>query len=295
MNEKLMGLVLAYALGLENEKTEALKQVLKSYDIHQIDNFIKSKLSDFSSEIIRDFLDDQFSKQVKEPLFMHQDTNEIEELSFGIECEKNSISNVIKVVDKQAQLELDEAMLESLIDGIDDNYLGPLELIEKETNIVVDQTKIEEIYQEIIDEDVSELEDLIDSYLDNIAQEIKEAKDEFDEGTIKQIKEVYQNLNNEFIVEYYNLKEELALEYKIGTKILLLHRNSFKNVLNLNVFAEEVTKLGYDINVDETKMIVDAIKVLEVIDGCILSEIFECANLSAQYQGYYEGYLIKEA
>ena len=88
------------------------------------------------------------------------------------------------------------------------------------------------------------------------------------------------------------MKDAIANEYLTVNKVIVLHRLSFKDVENLRQFVEITLKHDYQINADEKKQIVDAIKECENTEEKIISSIFDIANQAALLNGEYEGYRI---
>ena len=88
------------------------------------------------------------------------------------------------------------------------------------------------------------------------------------------------------------MKDAIAGEYLTVKKVIILHRLSFVEVENLRQFIEIALKHNYQINADEKKLIVDAIKECENTEEKIISTIFDIANQAALLNGEYEGYRI---
>lgn len=142
-----------------------------------------------------------------------------------------------------------------------------------------------------------------DAYLDELIDELKgdlETKPEPEvvetpvvDDVYARIQELYPGLNASFIRSVYNLKETIAEEYPLDKMVIILHRLSFKDLSNLQLFTDIVINHDYRVNVDENKMIVDILKEFRNTDGKILTNIFEVANQAKVLDGEYEGYHIE--
>ncbi|MBO4919043.1 MAG: hypothetical protein J5365_02695, partial [Erysipelotrichaceae bacterium] len=123
-----------------------------------------------------------------------------------------------------------------------------------------------------------------DQERETLEQELKE--------TSVHIREIYPYLSDSFIMGVCSMKDAIAGEYLTVKKVIILHRLSFVEVENLRQFIEIALKHNYQINADEKKMIVDAIKECENTEEKIISSIFDIANQAAVLKGEYEGYRI---
>ena len=123
-----------------------------------------------------------------------------------------------------------------------------------------------------------------DQERETLQQELKE--------TSEHIREIYPYLSVSFIMGVCSMKDAIANEYLTVSKVIVLHRLSFKDVENLRQFVEITLKHDYQINADEKKLIVDAIKECENTEEKIISTIFDIANQAALLNGEYEGYRI---
>lgn len=123
-----------------------------------------------------------------------------------------------------------------------------------------------------------------DQERETLEQELRE--------TSEHIREIYPYLSVSFIMGVCSMKDAIANEYLTVDKVIVLHRLSFKDVENLRQFVEITLKHNYQINADEKKLIVDAIKECENTEEKIISSIFDIANQAALLNGDYEGYRI---
>ena len=123
-----------------------------------------------------------------------------------------------------------------------------------------------------------------DQERESLEQELRE--------TSEHIREIYPYLSVSFIMGVCSMKDAIANEYLTVNKVIVLHRLSFKDVENLRQFVEITLKHDYQINADEKKQIVDAIKECENTEEKIISSIFDIANQAALLNGEYEGYRI---
>lgn len=106
------------------------------------------------------------------------------------------------------------------------------------------------------------------------------------------IHDAFPSLSVSFVRSVYDLKDSFASENPQESSIILLHRILFKNVDELRSFVEIVLNHDYNINADESKMIVDTFKQVANADGKIMTNIFEVANQANVLNGVYEGYRI---
>ena len=123
-----------------------------------------------------------------------------------------------------------------------------------------------------------------DQERESLEQELRE--------TSEHIREIYPYLSVSFIMGVCSMKDAIANEYLTVNKVIVLHRLSFKDVENLRQFVEITLKHDYQINADEKKQIVNAIKECENTEEKIISSIFDIANQAALLNGEYEGYRI---
>lgn len=172
--------------------------------------------------------------------------------------------------------------------------------------------------KEEVSEDLPEEKEDIDSYVQQLVDELRteeekeeaetktetpveeelpeqddEEKEDTNEDDIyQQINEMYPYLSSDFIHRVYELKEAIAQNYPLNEMMVVLHRVHFDRLDDLQQFVEIVSNHGYNVNVDETKMIVDLFRRYLNTDGKILSNIFEIANQASLLHGVYEGYWI---
>lgn len=299
MQEHNLGLVAALiGMNLNINGIEDLKQYLSSLNQDDLKDFVSRNLKDFDLERFKKKIDKHVFKQnlVKSISFMQGNINDDIEKSNTYEAEDEIVSNVKVLTNTIDQLAYDEMLLDNMLDKVDNNYLNEqedLNIPKANTKIKIDDEVIKSVFDEIDDED-EKLEKLMDQYLDGIQKELSKSIVRYDESTIEKISKVYTHLSKDFIIEYFELKQSLALEYKINTKVILLHRSQFKDLTHLQEFVNIVSSNNYCVNVDENKLIVDSIISFKVSDGKILSEIFEVADITASQDGYYEGYLIEK-
>ena len=171
-------------------------------------------------------------------------------------------------------------------------------------------SEIDDIFADILNQENEEVvepseptEAEEDAYLDELIDELKgnlETKVEPEvvetpsvDDVYARIQELYPGLNAGFIRSVYNLKETIAEEYPLDKMVIILHRLSFKDLGNLQLFTDIVINHDYRVNVDENKMIVDILKEFRNTDGKILTNIFEVANQAKVLDGEYEGYHIE--
>ena len=119
------------------------------------------------------------------------------------------------------------------------------------------------------------------------------------EEEYKENDEIYENimaaypyLSKDFIRTIFSQKEEIEDSYEENKDYILLHRINFSDVEELHEFAEIMVEHGYEINVDEKKMIVDTFGEIINEDGVILTNILGIANQAKILNGVYEGYCV---
>lgn len=139
-------------------------------------------------------------------------------------------------------------------------------------------------------------------YVSSLVDELKAkmiAEDEAKAKKEKENKEMYEkisknfpNLSIGFVKSAYAIKDDLNKEMPEGDKAYVLHRCLFKSVDELRQFVEIVLEHGYQINADESKLMVDSIKEVNNNSGRILTNIFEVANQANMLNASYDGYRI---
>ena len=174
------------------------------------------------------------------------------------------------------------------------------EIVENEDKIEKEEIKEVPIDEKQVKEDISETN--TNSYVSSLIGDLrsqlikeeeykKQEKAKSDE-IFDRISKIYPYLSDGFVRSVYELKESLASEYPIGTRLIVLHRVSFNDVENLRKFVEIGLNHDYTINADENKKIVDIFKEFVNSDGRILTNIYEIANQGYLLNGNYEGYNI---
>lgn len=192
--------------------------------------------------------------------------------------------------------------LDVMFDGDDISFSSYDEQVqdvsdEAETEEVVDEEEVseeveivEEVKEDLRDENEKYVDGLLNNYdfVNNKVNEILDAREE----VYKVISKMYPNLNYAFIKSAYDLKDSIAEEYPEDLKIIILHRATFKEVEDLRKYAEVMMNHNYQVNVDETQMMVDTLKSYKNVDGLILNSIFEVSNQVHLINGVYEGYCV---
>ncbi|MDO5440505.1 MAG: hypothetical protein Q4F12_03085 [Erysipelotrichaceae bacterium] len=112
------------------------------------------------------------------------------------------------------------------------------------------------------------------------------------EAIYSDIMEAYPYLNKGFIRSAYEQKNEIKDEYEENKEYILLHRLIFSDLDELHEFVEIMMSHDYTVNVDETKMIVDAFNKFVNEDGSILASILSIANQAKILNGEYDGYRV---
>ncbi len=159
-----------------------------------------------------------------------------------------------------------------------------MDLQQKEDSRKKEKSKQENRY-------VSSLIDDLKAKMDKEDDVKKEAEEAYRQ-IFDSIHKTYPYLSNAFIRNVYDQKDEIAKDYPLNEKVVILHRTAFRNVENLRQYVEIALKHGYMINADEKKLIVDVFKVHVNSDGKIMASIYEVANQSALLSGEYEGYKV---
>lgn len=299
MQEHNLGLVAALiGMNLDVEELKELKEYLSSLNQEDLKSFVLKNINDFDLQRFKKKVDKHIFKQsqIKNISFMHGNINDDFEKTYVLETD-DILNSDIKILNSiKDQLAYDEMLLDKMIDKVDNDYLNEhenLNIPKADTKVKITDEVIKEVFDEIDLEDKN-LEKMMTEYLDGIQKELSKASVRYNESTIDKISKVYTHLSREFIIEYFDLKQSLALEYKINSEVILLHRSQFKDLTNLQEFVNIVSSNNYHVNVDENKLIVDSIISFRVSDGKILSEIFEIADITAAQDGYYEGYLVEK-
>ncbi len=275
-------------------------------------------ISDSLREFGRELLDGILT-QNDEPIDIHSDIE-----SVMAEQNTDSKEDIINDIERLlASLDEDESVAQSEdYQELEDDYFAKIKeaidstLVSDENGEAVDMAQalsddekvedddIDSIFQEILrqekanDEKIEESENIEDEYLDSLADELEKALKEDEVQDEKKdvyamINELYPYLSLNFVRAVYDLKEEIAFEYPLDEKLVLLHRISFENIEDLRQFTEIVLDHDYRVNVDENKMIVDVFKWFKNEDGKILTNIFEIANQARLLNGSYEGYHVE--
>ena len=275
-------------------------------------------ISDSLREFGRELLDGILT-QDDEPIDIHSDIE-----SVMAEQNTDSKEDIINDIERLlASLDEDESVAQSEdYQELEDDYFAKIKeaidstLVSDENGEAIDMAQalsddekvedddIDSIFQEILrqekanDEKIEESENIEDEYLDSLADELEKALKEDEVQDEKKdvyamINELYPYLSLNFVRAVYDLKEEIAFEYPLDEKLVLLHRISFENIEDLRQFTEIVLDHDYRVNVDENKMIVDVFKWFKNEDGKILTNIFEIANQARLLNGSYEGYHVE--
>lgn len=174
------------------------------------------------------------------------------------------------------------------------------EIVENEDRVEKEEIKEVPIDEKQVKEDISETN--TNSYVSSLIgdlrsqlikeEEYKKQEKAKNDEIFDRISKIYPYLSDGFVRSVYELKESLASEYPIGTRLIVLHRVSFNDVENLRKFVEIGLNHDYTINADENKKIVDIFKEFVNSDGRILTNIYEIANQGYLLNGNYEGYNI---
>lgn len=275
---------------------------------------ISDSLREFGRELL-----DGILKQDDEPIDIHSDIDSVMDEQSD-ESKEDIINDIERLL---ASLDEDESVAQSEdYQELEDDYFAKIKeaidstLVSDENGEAIDMSEalgddekvedddIDSIFQEILrqekanDDKIEESENIEDEYLDSLADELEKALKEDEVQDEKKdvyamINELYPYLSLNFVRAVYDLKEEIAAEYPLDEKLVLLHRISFENIEDLRQFTEIVLDHDYRVNVDENKMIVDVFKWFKNEDGKILTNIFEIANQARLLNGSYEGYHVE--
>lgn len=232
------------------------------------------------------------SQEIGAPIEDEQDyVDEIQDEELVNAVKKTATNDDIEEIVPIERNEKQDAEIDSIFSEIVENENKPVEIIEetKEEPVQVEETKEEPVQ---VQETKSYVSSLIDDLRTQLVreEEAKKAKAEKDNDIFVRINKIYPYLPEGFVRSVYELKESLASEYRIGSKLIVLHRILFKDVENLRKFVEIGLNHEYAINADENKMIVDIFKEFTNTDGKILTNIYEVANQGYLLNGTYEGY-----
>lgn len=216
------------------------------------------------------------------------EVDDLKELNTKINEIEAAINKLNRFADNEENKDQKLAMIMNNVDNYLDDQNDKIKI-----NTPIDEEVINRVYQEVLNEqNHNDLDEHINVYLDSLVDQFKELDSNQDQKIINKISSYYNNLSDDFIKDYYQLKDILASEYQIGDDVMILHRLIFKDINQLRHFVDIVVDHGYLVNVDEVKGLVDVFRRIKVVDGKILSEIFDIANQAAYLAGRYEGYLI---
>lgn len=179
--------------------------------------------------------------------------------------------------------------------------------------VLVDEDKkdedleIDDIFNEIINKDEDENiffneeeekheDDIyVSSLINDLKAQLLKEEEEKEKQLAKrneiymQINKMYPYLSQAFIRSVYDMKDSIAIEYP-RENVVILHRLVFETLDELQQFVEIVLGHDYNVNVDESRKIVDVFKEHYNTDGKIITNIFEIANQAKLLNGNYEGY-----
>ncbi len=167
-------------------------------------------------------------------------------------------------------------------------------------NEILGNEERQEIKAEVKNTEKPELPDN-EEYLKELVKQLKNKIKEENEkkpvvdkkvSVFEKISNLYPYLSGGFIRAVYGMKDGIARENPVGSRIILLHRIYFADVEGLRQFVEIVSNHDYTVNVDEDKLLVDVFREHINSDGKILTNIFEIANQAKVLDGEYEGYRI---
>lgn len=148
--------------------------------------------------------------------------------------------------------------------------------------------------EEIILHNLSEeeVEDKIDE--DNISHEnqSESVKNNKMNDDITRINELYPYLTSDFIQAIYSQKEPIEQDFPSNNIANIYHHIIFNNLDELYCFVEIVTNHDYVVSVDENTHSVKIGKEILIVDGKIISDIFNIANQSALLNGDYQGFSV---
>lgn len=291
--------------------SDITNEISKSDD--NIDNI--SEDDELINEIIKNMAlhESEDADSQKEVEHIEEDKNnttvdDVKDISIDESVDSNEISNIFtEIVNNEGADIADDKMSgesESQISNVDNiphivESVIPDEPIENEVleqQINVDDNMPHIVESVIPEEPASNNETYVNSLLDDLREQLikeeaeKKEKEDRNREIYERISKLYPYLPNDFIINTYDLKDELAKEYEMDKKIIILHRVSFKDVDNLRKFVEIGMNHEYAINADEKKLIVDIFKEFVNSDGRILTNIYEIANQGYLLHGEYEGY-----
>ena len=248
-----------------------------------------------------------------EEIFVEEETNEedpfakLEEEVDNVDSELESFIEVAEEIPVMFSEETDENLVNYEADNkvVDQTEIpsfmgGPVRNEVKSEPVV--EEKVEEFVEpeefvEVVDELEEPEEIVVEEEMVEEEPVEEEVTSNFNEANnlhtvYTQIHEMYPYLDLEFISNVYDLKEVIAANYPLDEPVIVLHRINFNDLDDLRQFVEIVSNHGYNVNVDENKMIVDTFRRYINSDGKILTNIFEIANQANLLRGHYEGYRI---
>ena len=266
-----------------HELDSIFNEVLAHEDIAEVEEEKEKKKKKAEAEVS----DDKKDAYIDE-LFRYFDDNEPNISPFGPSGENRPPVSSDGSVDKDDIIR----MVQDLQASRENLY--------KEDELFVENPIEENKEPSLADDDADREED--DVYTSGLIDELrlKMMREDQERETLEQelretsehIREIYPYLSVSFIMGVCSMKDAIANEYLTVDKVIVLHRLSFKDVENLRQFVEITLKHNYQINADEKKLIVDAIKECANTEEKIISSIFDIANQAALLNGDYEGYRI---
>lgn len=140
-----------------------------------------------------------------------------------------------------------------------------------------------------IDLNDEEEEDLIEAPTQFISR--KESQDQEFSKEVNEIVALYPYLEKKFIAEQFVRNEVFSSEYPVNSVIQVKHKALFEDREVLESFLMISKENGYDVcALSEVEGEVS--HTLQVVEGALLSDIYNVANQVACLHGKYEGYLV---
>lgn len=274
-----------------NEDDEYLKQIMENAsrkpeeelppigiaktDTKQMDEIFSEIMQDDGTEE-QTSENETINHSTKQEINVAANTNENDNTTENVEVDTNEVTN------ENANSSVSEKEVENTIVSSDETS----SINENEDNNS-DTNENEVEYKPYVSSLIDELKAKMIAEDEAKAKKEKENKEIYDK-----ISKNFPNLSISFVKSAYAIKDDLNKEMPEGEKAYVLHRCVFKSVDELRQFVEIVLEHGYQINADESKLIVDSIKEVNNNSGRILTNIFEVANQANMLNASYDGYRI---
>ena len=287
--------------GNQKSSKEELEDLLSFYNL---DKKVDDAASDYERKKLGTYLsnnaNDEFLKEIAKAASQTKNNTETEETRNDANPELDHLFNEIidhENGDNEDNTEqVEETESNDLVKEVSaEEEIPTSESIEKVE--APEKEKVEEVAKTNVPES-----NATDEYVGSLIEDLKvqlakedkviDEEEEKRKAVYEKVSSSYPYLQQSFVKSVYDMKDSINDEYREGVDVVILHRIIFKEVDELRQYAEVVINHGYEINVDEDKLIVDCIKQFTNSKGKIVSNIFAIANQAAKLNGAYDGYRV---